>query len=267
MTRICMRVIGFFWGNRPPHFIAWRDLVGIGEVGKDGMFALRCTDERGQPCSRDVPECARGPGGETPHATLVAALAGYCAGLPAASLSTVGTFVATVVRTKPPIRRTVFGAVLAIAAVGFAAWLLLEKPADRREWRTIYYAAVVSALFAFFFLRGVFKGWRAQGQQISWPAVDIRPEGFVTKALPDPAGNDNGDLEEEGHNVTWQQVRNIEPPIADEDSFAVDVGWRQPLRLPTSARSEDGRTLYPALLEAWQAWRDSAELRDGPGPA
>ena len=71
----------------------------------------------------------------------------------------------------------------------------------------------------------------------------------LAAGLVQPAGNDNGDLEEEGHNVTWQQVRNIEPPIADEDSFAVDVGWRQPLRLPTSARSEDGRTFSPALLK------------------
>ena len=127
------------------------------------------------------------------------------------------------------------------------------------------------AMGTLFVVSGTQMGWVALSQASAPGSETTFLLGFAAIALAaglaQPAGNDNGDLEEEGHNVTWQQVRNIEPPIADEDSFAVDVGWRQPLRLPTSARSEDGRTFSPALLEAWQAWRDSAELRDGPGPA
>ncbi|MBY0250879.1 MAG: hypothetical protein K2X54_05770, partial [Methylobacterium organophilum] len=58
--------------------------------------------------------------------------------------------------------------------------------------------------------------------------------------------------------VAWPEVRSIGPPLPGENDFTVDIGERHPLRLPASARAEDGRTLHPALAEAWRSSRSES---------
>lgn len=248
--------------GRRQRFVPWRDVAAIGPVGGTGLFPVTVAEKDGaQKTVYEIPEQARGELGELAHATTLAARERYLAGFSSAAQAATGTFFVPVVRTAPSIWRALGGSVLLAGAAVFilllAATAATVKGVDLNVgaflgllgWSIFIACTALAIVFA------AIRGWQARGRAISWPVATIEADGFTTTALPNAAGDLFGDLDGRSRRVAWPEVRRIEPPVAGEDAFRVDIGERNLLCLPASAKSGDGRTLHPALADAWQAWR------------
>ncbi|MFC5421494.1 MULTISPECIES: hypothetical protein [Bosea] len=260
-------------GARRRRFVPWRDVAAIGPVKETGLFPVTVAEKDGvQKTVYEIPEEARSEAGATPYATLLAARQRYLAGLSSAARAATGTFLVPVVRAAPPIWRVLGGGVLLAGAAVFALLLTATAAAtksanlDLKAFLTLLGWSGIIAFFAFAIVAAAFGAWRARGQHITWPVATIEADGFTATALPNAAGDLFGDLEGRSRRVAWPEVRSIEPPLPGENDFTVDIGERHPLRLPAAAKAEDGRTLYPALAGAWQAWRMPAEPGSQPEP-
>ena len=204
-----------------------------------------------------------------------------CVGLGAALFSLPQVGFDPLPQTYPEITERLTEFVVIIALMG--AGLKIDRIFNPRRWGVTWRllgvtmmlsVAVITllgwsgiiAFFAFAIVAAAFGAWRARGQHITWPVATIEADGFTATALPNAAGDLFGDLEGRSRRVAWPEVRSIEPPLPGENDFTVDIGERHPLRLPAAAKAEDGRTLYPALAGAWQAWRMPAEPGSQPEP-
>lgn len=249
-------------GARRRRFVPWRDVAAIGPVKETGLFPVTVAEKDGvQKTVYEIPEQARGEAGATPYATLLAARERYLAGLSSAARAATGTFLVPVVRAAPPIWRVLGGGVLlagaAVVALLLTATAAATKSAnlDLKAFLTLLGWSAIFAFVAFAIVAAAIGAWRARGQQAAWPVATIEADGFTATALPHGAGDLFGELEGRSRRVAWPEVRRIEPPLPGENEFIVDIGEGQPLRLPASARAEDGRTLHPALAEAWRSSR------------
>ncbi|PZQ86875.1 MAG: hypothetical protein DI534_15980 [Leifsonia xyli] len=260
-------------GSRRRRFVPWRDVAAIGSVKETGLFPVTVVEKDGvQKTIYEIPEQARSEAGAAPHATILAARERYLAGFSSAVRAAAGTFFVPLVRTAPPIWRVLGGGVLLAGAAVFA--LLLTATAatvksadlDLKAFLTLLGWSGIIAFFAFVIVAAAFRAWRARGQQTSWPVATIEADGFTATALPNAAGDLFGDLEGRSRRVAWPEVRRIEPPAAGGADFIIDIGETAPLRLPASAKAEDGRTLHPALAEAWEAWRNASGTENPQAP-
>ncbi|SHO67006.1 hypothetical protein SAMN02745172_03668 [Pseudoxanthobacter soli DSM 19599] len=252
-------------GQRRRRFVRWRDVTAIGSPRETGLFPVTVAEKDGiQKTVYEIPEKSRADSGELARAALVAARERYLAGLSSATQGAVGTFFVPVIRTAPPIWRSFGGGAMLAGAAGFA--LLLAATAasvngadlDLTAFLGLLAWSVLIAVFALVIVFAAISGWQARGKEISWPVATIEADGFTATSLPNAAGDLFGDLKGRSRRVAWPEVRRIEPPVAGEHALTIDIGQSAPLRLPAVARAEDGRTLHPALAEAWQAWRNAS---------
>lgn len=246
--------------GRRRRFVSWRDVVAIGPVNGAGLFPITVAGKDGQQNNvYEMPEQARSESGATAYATILSAKERYLSGLSSAGRAAAGTFFVPVVRTAPPVWRALGGGMLIAGAAVFI--LLLTAVAAMIKSADLDFKAFVLLLAYSTFITGValaivvaaIKGWRARDQEMSWPVATIEVDGFTALALPDRAGDLFGDFEARSRRVAWPEVRRIDPPLAGGGDFTVDIGERQPLRLPASASATDGRLLYPVFEDAWQS--------------
>lgn len=251
-------------GARRRRFVPWRDVAAIGAVKETGLFPITVVEKDGvQKTIYEIPEQALSEAGAAPHATILAARERYLAGFSSAVRAAAGTFFVPIVRTAPPIWRALGGGVLLASAAVFALLLTATAVAmksadlDLKAFLTLLGWSGIIAFFAFVIVAAAFGAWRARGQQTAWPVATIEADGFTATALPNAAGDLFGDLEGRSLRVAWPEVRRIEPPAAGGPTSSSTSARPPPLRLPASSKAEDGRTLHPALAEAWQAWRSA----------